>query len=161
MNTNGNNGTNGVNGASIKVGIQQENGLPEKDDNGRDPVTGQFVKGYQGGPGRPRGSMDFMQVCRKRARETGVSIEDLVWQVAESLFKNAINGDIVAAKLILDRSCGLLDKGTPAVAVQVNGDGAQITAGPPVPNDGDLGTYIQRLAEVAGDQGLLPEPEDD
>lgn len=129
-------------------------------DNGRNPKTGQFSVGNPGGPGRPRGKLDFMAICKRRARATKMDLEDAVWEIFEGMLKAAKDGDTSAAKLLLDRMCGLMEKDGPQLAVQINGTDQQVNIGPPVPDDADLGDFVQRLYDITGEQGLLPEKED-
>jgi hypothetical protein len=72
-----------------------------KGDNGRDE-TGRFVKGWQGGPGNP-------QVQRlaeyRNALSEAVSPRDLK-RVLDKMVKRAQSGDMLAAKILLDRCLG-------------------------------------------------------
>ena len=90
----------------------EENGDPYRDDRGR------FVVGHPGGPGRPK-AIDFRKVVEDAAREEGVDLHERVWAVAQTMFEAAEGGDVAAAKFIVERLCGTLEKGT-AVAVQMN-----------------------------------------
>lgn len=67
--------------------------------------TGRFAKGNPGGPGRPRG-IDFRAAVAAKAEAEGISVEDAIWQVFQSLLAQAHRGDVQAAKLLLDRLCG-------------------------------------------------------
>ena len=71
--------------------------------NGRGK-RGRFTKGNPGGPGRPRGP-DFRRLIFEQAERRGVDVEDAVWDVFSALLERAKNGDVQAAKLILDRLC--------------------------------------------------------
>ena len=72
--------------------------------NGRGP-RGRFVQGNPGGPGRPRG-LDFRHVVAEQAELHGVDMETALWRVFQALLERAQDGDVQAAKLLLDRLCG-------------------------------------------------------
>lgn len=92
-----------------------------------------------------------MVLCVRKAREARVSIEDLVWAVIRGLIAKGARGDAAAGKLVLDRLCGVIDKGP-----TVNVDARSVTvSGPPVPRGRDLAKYILDLQEVARRQGIL------
>ncbi len=70
--------------------------------DGRDPATGRFSPGWQGGPGNPHAR----QVANLRsALLKAVTPEDLNAIVAK-LVKMAKSGNVVAAKEVLDRCLG-------------------------------------------------------
>ena len=109
--------------------------------------NGQFIEGHPAlpGGGRPAGSMDFMTVLRKKAKEKDFDLEQAIWGVGMSLLRAAINGDTKAAAQFLDRVVGVVDKG-PMVAIdQRVMDPALVDAfnprglrGPPVSEASDL-----------------------
>jgi len=94
--------------------------------------------------------MDFMAICRQRASEEGLDLEELVWAIGKALLKSAAEGDSAAAKLILDRTCGLLRR-EPTLAVQVN---QAVSSGPPEPEGRELVDYFRTLAQLADDLEL-------
>jgi len=124
-----------------------------RDPSNRDPVTGRLLPGHSiAGPGRPRGSLDFMVVCRDKAKAAGVSLSDLVWAATRGLAVRAARGDAAAAKVLLDRLCGSVDKGT-----EVNVDARTValpSAAPPA-DDGDFAAWVAGVNRVAAQQGLL------
>ena len=136
-----------TNGSNDKPEPRQESG-----DNGRNPTNGQFVKGNAGGPGRPAGTVDFMSICRRKAKESGIDLDHLVWSTAAALFAKAASGDPAAARVILDRTCGPVEK---AVEINVDARKVELRQGPPIPEGKDLGDYIIKLSEVAIQQGLI------
>ena len=69
---------------------------------GRDPTTGRFVPGWRGGPGRGRGRMTALQEALRDAVEP----EDIA-AIARKLLHMALDGDVAAARLLLDRTLGL------------------------------------------------------
>lgn len=79
------------------------NPRPEKTaGNGvRNPVTGQFLPGHPGGPGRPRG-LDFRALV---AAHRGDTLPAAMVDLFDALMLRARNGDVQAAKLLLDRLC--------------------------------------------------------
>lgn len=109
---------------------------------------GLFLPGHAvKSPGRPPGSLDLMAVARKKAREHGVDLEEMLWQVVAGMQVAAMGGDSKAAALLLDRFCGVLAK---EAGVQVNVNAGTITNGPPEPTTRDLGAYFGRLGELGG-----------
>jgi len=135
------------------------NGRNKPDGNGQlqDPKTGRFVPGNPGGPGRPKGAtLDFMCICRKKAKEFGVDLEDLVWRFVQGLSERAMSGDPAAGKLLLDRFCGILEKGA-QVNVGVGIDAR--STGPPIPSPQELGKCLRELADES--LKLLQEGEND
>ena len=67
--------------------------------------AGRFTKGNPGGPGRLRG-FDFRAAVAERAEAEGISIEDAIWDIFQSLLAQARQGDVQAAKLLIERLCG-------------------------------------------------------
>lgn len=72
--------------------------------NGRE-ATGRFAKGNPGGPGRPR-RPDLYTVATERAEAAGVDLEHELWLVCESLFEQAKQGNVQAARLLFAHLCG-------------------------------------------------------
>ena len=122
----------------------------------RDPKTGRFIPGTKGGPGRKTGSrmINFVVLCEKKAKELNINLEDLVWSVVKRLFVLASQGDVQAAKLILDRICGPVDK-----LIELNFDNRSLTIstenGDSKFNIGEFSDYLKKLNEVAIQQGLI------
>lgn len=81
-------------------GSRPASGEPAK----RDAGTGRFLPGNSGGPGRPRG-LDFRRVIADRAEAAGIPLETALWGIFTSLLKQARDGDVQAARLLLDRLC--------------------------------------------------------
>lgn len=46
------------------------------------------------------------------------------------------------------------------VNVDARDQSQNLTVGPPVPNEGDLGQFVKRLSEIAQQQGIVPEGDD-
>ena len=112
---------------------------------------GQIVAGSgSNGGGRPKGSLDFMSICRKRAKDENLDLEGLVWAVAKGLFLRAAKGDAACAKIALDRVCGLLEKGA-LVNIDIDQKQLNIGAGPPVPSTRELGAYFKQLQTISGE----------
>ena len=89
-------------------------------ENGIRDAKGRFLDGHANiSPGRPPGSMDFMAICRRKARENGQDLETIVWNAFQSLIEQTEDGEVPAIKLLLERCCGIMEKG-PTVAVQIN-----------------------------------------
>ncbi len=68
-----------------------EESIKKGETNGRDPETGRFVEGYEGGPGRPKGKTlkEFarsllMEMNDEEKREYLKTLpRDIVWKMAE------------------------------------------------------------------------------
>ncbi len=71
--------------------------LKNGEKKGRDPETGQFVEGYEGGPGRPPGTRnfatDFKAAVRKIAESQGIDDEDVFTALGAQGLKRALTGD--------------------------------------------------------------------
>ncbi len=135
---------------AIKSRYEIEPSRPTRDEKGL------FLKGCPPGPGRPKGSVvDFMEVVRRKVEETGGDLDAMVWGALQGLARKAANGDSAAAKVLLDRLCGTIDKGV-AVNVGVNtAPSPGRPVGPPMPSGIEFGDYIKKLNQVAAAQGLL------
>jgi len=74
-------------------------------ENGNRDASGRFVPGHSlPGPGRPKG-FDFRAIATARAEAEGLSLEDAIYKVCRGLLTAAENGDVAAARLVLDRLC--------------------------------------------------------
>ena len=82
--------------------INGENGHGE---NGRDPVSGRFVKGWKGGPGNPY----IRDVARCRAEVFAAIKQGDIQEIAKKLIEKAKAGDMQAAREVLDRGAGRPD----------------------------------------------------
>lgn len=71
-------------------------------DGVRDPVTGRWLPGHPGGPGRPR-KPDLFAVALEGAAREGVDLRASLWAVLQAIVQRALTGDVSAAKLVLDR----------------------------------------------------------
>jgi hypothetical protein len=130
------NGTNGARQESAGNGELQ------------DPKTGRFVKGNPGGPGRPRGALDLMTIARRGAKKDDQDLDILVWEAVKGLAARAKKGDPAAARELLNRLCGTVEKGSD-VEVNVGIDARQ--PGPPLPNNRDLANWLEELGEAVVD----------
>jgi hypothetical protein len=101
--------------------------------NGR-ARSGRFAKGNPGGPGRPRG-LDFRSVVAAHAELTGSSIEAAIIEVFDALLRQASEGDVAAAKLLIDRLCGK--------------DDSLATTEPPLLSDCERVARIEEILETA------------
>lgn len=78
----------------------------------RDPVTGRMLKGRPGGPGRGwdgarnHGVYNFRALVAEFVEAHGGHVEDVVVDLFGCLMRAAQNGDVAAAKLLLERFCG-------------------------------------------------------
>lgn len=80
--------------------------LDNQEDTGRDEKTGRFLPGHTGNPkGRPK-ALDLRRIAEERAAEEGVDLGTALWSVVKALLRRAIGeGDVQAAKLLMDRLC--------------------------------------------------------
>ena len=128
-----------------KNGKTNGEGHLENGDNGRDPTTGQFLKGWKGGPGRPKGSVDVLSVMRRRCKEEGLDFEEMVWSVMKAAAEagSAEKPDAASARTFLDRACGPVKQ-----AVDVTSDGNQIGPAPSIPTGRDLDDWFDKVIEL-------------
>ena len=70
---------------------------------GRDAATGQFLKGWPGGPGRRKGQRDLRTIIAEEFERQGKDIDTVATSVVAGMLRKAINGDVQAGKLLLDR----------------------------------------------------------
>ncbi len=70
--------------------------------DGRDPATGRFCPGWQGGPGNPHAQ----QVARLRSALLGAVTPEDLKKIVDKLVKMAKTGNVVAATEVLDRCLG-------------------------------------------------------
>jgi hypothetical protein len=115
-------------------------------------IHGRFLPGHPGGPGAVKGAprkIELVAVCRRKAKQEGRDLEDLLWGVVKGLMVKAGKGNAACGKLILDRFCGMMEK---APEVNVNVDNRQVNAGtgPPMPSVGQLQEYFQDLVNLSG-----------
>ena len=81
----------------------------------------------------------------------------MVWAVIKAMFAKASQGDVPAAKLILDRVCGLLEK----PSLEVNVDNRQVHVGPEAPKSSrNFQDYLREIGRIAEKQGLLDDMTD-
>lgn len=74
-------------------------------------ANGRLLPGHNlPGPGRPKG-LDFKSAVAKHAEADGVDMDEAVWELAKTLLERGKKGDTAAAKLWLDRCCGLQNQG--------------------------------------------------
>ena len=111
-------------------------------DENRDPGTGRFLPGYKGGR---KHRIDLLSVCDRRAREEGMELEDLLWQVFKGLVVQAAKGDTVAARIIFERVCTTPDQLAARLELEVTA-----ALGPPTPvAPGEVADYFEELASVS------------
>jgi hypothetical protein len=123
---------------------------PENSGNDRDE-KGRLLPGNKVSQlgGRKKGTPNFSRICKDKAEELGLSLEDLLWKVAETLFNKAIAlGDVQAAKLLIDKICGE----SPTVTIDarsVNVGEHHPMAGPPIPSRQEMVQYLNELAATS------------
>lgn len=112
---------------------------------------GRFLPGNPGGPGARRGTrkLDFVAIVRRHARAQGIDLRAAVGEVFDTLLGQARAGDVQAARLLLDRLCGPVEKGEPS-AVAVAAVSQQATEGPRYQTfEGESDeTYLARLTRI-------------
>ncbi len=127
-------------------GENGQNGHELVEDSGRD-ASGRFIEGHQKLGGRQKGSMDFMAICRRKAKEENLDLDDVVWEAFGALRNAMKDKDVTAIKLLLDRTCGILEKG-----LEVSVDARQVHL-PQAPTGEDLSKWTKRLLEIAEEEG--------
>jgi hypothetical protein len=135
-----------------------KNGRHANGNNGRDPVTGKFLKGNPGGPGQPPKPLGptWRKMIREVAKRRGVSYRQLVIDVVDKLVELAMLGDRQAIESIIGREIGPLLKEAVNVHVQQS---MGITEEPGLPEGESLERW-KKAAQVIRESGLLPSPED-
>ncbi len=114
----------------------------------RDARSGRLLPGHSGigskGPKVQR--IKFMASVRRQAEAENIDVEEMLWAVVKRLVQEAITGDVAAAKFIVDRFCGPMEK-SPLVQI------GNFQEGPPVPSTRELGAYFRKLEDIS--TGLL------
>lgn len=75
----------------------------ESAENGGRNARGQFVPGGPPGPGRPKGARDLRAIIVEHFERQGVDFEQAAVTIVGGLLKEAKDGNVPAAKLLLDR----------------------------------------------------------
>ncbi len=70
---------------------------PSANGDGRDPKSGQFVKGWKGGPGNPT----YRKLARNRTLLLEAITDDEIRQLGRKLWSFAMKGEFEAAKILL------------------------------------------------------------
>ena len=105
--------------------------------------------------------LDFLELCDKYAEKNGLDVETLVWTVIRGLMVKAANGNLTAARMLLDRFFGAVPRG-PAIQVDARSVHqhqhveAPTATGPKPPSLLDFGAYLAKLNQVAESQGVKP-----
>ena len=80
---------------------------------------GRFLPGHKGGPGRPRGSVNFASAIRQRLGDK--KVDDAIVECFVALLEKAKERDVPAIKLLLERLCDNgAEKVEEAVALSVS-----------------------------------------
>ena len=86
-----------------------ENGI-KMENNGKDPLTGQFVEGHPGGPGRPKGRRNYASIYYEALNDVGaennISADDLENLLVKVAIKKAREGDYQFYRDTMDRIHG-------------------------------------------------------
>lgn len=75
----------------------------KSDTNGR-TKRGTFAKGNPGGPGRPP-AIDLRAAAEEHARKKKIDLRQAIGEVVLAMLTKAKNGDVHAAKLVIERLC--------------------------------------------------------
>lgn len=112
------------------------------------------MKGYKGGR---KHRIDLLSMCDRMARNEGVTLESMLWQVIKGLALAAARGNVPAAKLLFDFMAKKDDQ-TNRIDARFVFDPSN---GPKLPEN--LGEYLQAIDAAQGDLGsshlLTVEPE--
>lgn len=117
---------------------KQNKKAPNRDEKGR------LLPGHPGlpGAGRPRG-YDFRAEIEKHAEANNVSISEALWAVFNAMLRKACDGDVQAAKLIIDKLCDSPDH------IHVTYDGDVSVVHDKLPQDPvKLREWVSRLNEM-------------
>lgn len=118
-------------------------------EKGRDAATGQFVAGCPAGPGRPLNSVGFVEFCRRRAKESKTSLDEMMWAAFRgTALRAAKKGDGASCKIVLDRAYGPQEKAPVVqvgVGVEVNANDREVV----LPLRRALATQLLEMRETA------------
>ena len=116
-----------------KPGKAQKKNAVKRSDNGK------WLKGKEGGPGRPKCSLNWMTRFSDWAAKRKMTLEQASDELIEKLWDLGVNdGDMRALDILANRVYGGIDRG-PIVAIQNN-----TITGPPLPEGGDQREYIPK-----------------
>lgn len=93
--------------------------------------------------------LDFIDLCRTEAERTGYKLDKALWRTIEALLDKAQEGDVKAAKIVLERFFGAVDK-APVVQVGVEVNEAS-KVGPPIPSAEQLSETVQSMLRLVRD----------
>ncbi len=126
--------------------------LESADPANRDQVTGHLLPGHKlRGPGGGQ-RLSFITVVKRKAKAAGMSLDNIIWLTTKGLARRAALGDAAAAKILLDRLCGPVEKG---IEVHVDARTAIANQGPPVPRVGEFKDWVLEVNKIAAQQGML------
>lgn len=89
--------------------------------------------------------LDLLELCQKRAKLEGYDLEASLWGVVKQMLAQALDGDTQAAKLVLDRFFGPVQK---APQLEMNVELTQ-SVGPPIPEPDKLKSNLVQLIRLA------------
>lgn len=126
--------------------------IPPK--NGR-ADNGRFAKGNVLGVGNRSTRIDVPKLARIKAKELGLDVEVLLWDVVLSMLYKGAMGDVPAAKLSYEM-LGMQDAKTSLIAI---GLGGNVPEAPPLTQSGSdgappFGEHLKRLLAIAEERGL-------
>jgi hypothetical protein len=133
-------------GTKAKQGKTPDPDKPEGTGD-RDPVNGRWLPGNSANPaGRPRG-WDFRRIVQEKAKELGLPVEQIIWEVFLAMREAATGGDVQAGKLVIDRLCE-----TDAQKLEIDHSGEiKGSNGPTLPATDDLLKGIEKLRDLANE----------
>lgn len=92
--------------------------------------------------------LDLIALCDRRARASGYDLQGALWDVMLAMIEKASNGDVSAAKLVLDRFFGPTQK-VPQIAIDVDVNQQGSGFGPPIPTPDELRENLTELIRMA------------
>lgn len=137
----------------------------EKAEDGDAPATpdrkanGRFLPGHKlAGPGNAGARVNLAAIAKRKAKEKGLDIEALVWDVLYSMLIMGACGDTKAAKVAFD-ALGEVEAKGPLVNIDATGTGGRVPQAPPFVAAGvdgapSLGEHMARLAAIIEERGL-------
>jgi hypothetical protein len=76
-------------------------------------ADGKFIKGHSiRSPGRPKGSLDWRTEIKRFAKENHIPEKSVLDAAIRGLIKGSLKGDSSSCKQVIDRYCGILEKGS-------------------------------------------------
>lgn len=122
-------------------------------EKGQRTKLGRFAPGHAGGPGRKPG-ISLKKLAAQRLEADGGSLADALWKVLESLLASAQSGDVLAARLVLDRLAEA--EVEPPKGISIDGLSITVVTGVPARRPATAPRPKVTYEPILGGGGILP-----